>query len=187
MSDEAAASDAAPHSAAPSAPASSNTPSPATAAAKKRRRGSRGGRNRPRARPDGDASETDEVDDADDIDDLLSPILDDDRNPELPDPPAEGRVQSPEAAEQALVRRPRIGDTRPAPVERAALAPESLVGGDDGKRRRRTRGGRGRAGKPAGRPALDVAIDEEMAERRRGRERKGRPIGRYMMCVHVRP
>ena len=25
------------------------------------------------------------------------------------------------------------------------------------------------------------------SERRRGRERKGRPVGRYMMCVHVRP
>jgi ribonuclease E len=28
-------------------------------------------------------------------------------------------------------------------------------------------------------------IDDETLERRRGRERKGRPVGRYMMCVHV--
>jgi ribonuclease E len=30
-------------------------------------------------------------------------------------------------------------------------------------------------------------LDEETLERRRGRMRKGRPTGRYMMCVHVRP
>jgi ribonuclease E len=30
-------------------------------------------------------------------------------------------------------------------------------------------------------------LDEETLERRRGRTRKGRPTGRYMMCVHVRP
>jgi ribonuclease E len=196
MSDEAAASDAAhtpvasPHSDPPGAPGSSNTPTPVSSAAKKRRRGSRGGRNRPaRARPDGDAEATGEDDDGDPADDgadLVAPIPDDDRYPELPDPPIEGRVQSSEAAEQALVRRPKIGDTRPAPVDRAALAAEPPTG-DDGKRRRRSRGGRGRSGKPAGRPALEITIDEELAERRRGRERKGRPIGRYMMCVHVRP
>ncbi len=36
----------------------------------------------------------------------------------------------------------------------------------------------------------DVAfeeLDEETMARRRGRTRKGRPAGRYMMCVHVRP
>jgi ribonuclease E len=32
-----------------------------------------------------------------------------------------------------------------------------------------------------------VELDEETLERRRGRERKGRPVGRYMMAVHVRP
>jgi ribonuclease E len=185
MSDEAAASDAAPSPDAPTAPGNPNPPSPASAAAKKRRRGSRGGRSRPpRARAD---AEGDEGDERDERGHLSSPILGDARNPELPDPPAEGRIQSPEAAEQALVRRPRIGDTRPAPASRAALAPEPLVVGEDGKRRRRSRGGRGRSGKPAGRPVLEVAVDEELAERRRGRERKGRPIGRYMMCVHVRP
>jgi ribonuclease E len=35
-----------------------------------------------------------------------------------------------------------------------------------------------------GRP---VELDEEVLERRRGRERKGRPVGRYLMVVHVRP
>ena len=31
-----------------------------------------------------------------------------------------------------------------------------------------------------------VEIPAEVLERRRGRERKGRPVGRYLMCVHVR-
>src|SRR5262249_56342968 len=30
-----------------------------------------------------------------------------------------------------------------------------------------------------------IEIDDEALERRRGRERKGRPVGRYLMCVHV--
>jgi ribonuclease E len=32
-----------------------------------------------------------------------------------------------------------------------------------------------------------LALDEEVLGRRRGRERKGRPVGRYLMAVHVRP
>jgi len=32
-----------------------------------------------------------------------------------------------------------------------------------------------------------VELDEETLERRRGRERNGRPVGRYLMAVHVRP
>src|SRR5207245_3441956 len=31
------------------------------------------------------------------------------------------------------------------------------------------------------------ALDEETLAQRRGRERKGRPVGRYLMTVHVRP
>ena len=66
-------------------------------------------------------------------------------------------------------------------------------------KRRRKRGGRGRgAGGAAGGPieardgeaAYDedpIELDQETLERRRGRERKGRPVGRYLMCVHVRP
>ncbi len=47
----------------------------------------------------------------------------------------------------------------------------------DGKKRRR--GGRGR-NKP-------TAADQELIEQRGGRERNGKPIGRYFMCVQVRP
>jgi len=92
--------------------------------------------------------------------------------------------------------KPRIGDTRPAP---AAAAPAAKSG------RRRRRGGRGRnKGGAAPAPASgedDVVhadlgmgdsvvledLDEESLARRRGRTRKGRPAGRYLMCVHVRP
>ena len=37
-------------------------------------------------------------------------------SPELPEHPREGLLVSPEAAETALVRKPQIGDTRPAPI-----------------------------------------------------------------------
>ncbi len=36
-------------------------------------------------------------------------------------------------------------------------------------------------------PDGPVELDEETMERRRGRRRKGRPVGRYMMLVQVRP
>ena len=48
----------------------------------------------------------------------------------------------------------------------------------DGKKRRR--GGRGGKGKP-------TAAEQELIEQRSGRERNGKPIGRYFMCVQVRP
>ncbi|MFZ9174950.1 MAG: hypothetical protein ACO22C_02645, partial [Ilumatobacteraceae bacterium] len=65
--------------------------------AKKRRRGRRGGKNRNRNRQPG-AATTAAV------------------TVELPDPPREGKMVSPQAASDALVRKPQIGDTRPAPV-----------------------------------------------------------------------
>ena len=148
---------------------------------KRRRRGSRGGRGRSRPnRPDpatgsGSAS-GDEPD-------------------ELPDPPREGRPSA-EVAEAATVPyRPKIGDSRPAAREAAAADAASETPSQ--KRRRRRRGGKGRgdgggggtgAGSPIEHDAGEAAdVDPEVLERRRGRERKGRPVGRYMMCVHVRP
>ncbi|MCC6339717.1 MAG: Rne/Rng family ribonuclease [Acidimicrobiia bacterium] len=73
-----------------------------------------------------------------------------------------------------------------------------------GTSRRRRRGGQGRSRSGGGggagpdRPAvtpveadlgLDAAVelDEAVIARRRGRTRKGRPAGRYMMCVHAGP
>jgi ribonuclease E len=127
--------------------------------------------------------------------------------PELPDRINEGRATG-EAAERALVRKPQIGDTRPAPpAPAAAPAPAAPVA----KQLRRGRGQRP-ATKDAGpapaadadrvtkksrrggrsRARRDVAVSEpstaelELLERRRGRERKGRPVGRFLMCVQVR-
>ncbi|MEY2403274.1 MAG: ribonuclease [Acidimicrobiaceae bacterium] len=159
----------------------STTPRP------KRRRGSRGGRNRNRTRTANPADE---------------------RQPdELPERPNEGRPQTVEAAERALVRkpdpnapRPKIGDSRPAPA--AKDEPEAKGDGSPPRRRRR-RGGRGRSGGGGGggqgagerRPSSPVQamlvddnpleLDDDVLETRRGRERKGRPLGRYLMCVHV--
>jgi ribonuclease E len=145
----------------------------------RRRRGSRGGRNRKRTRTAPVEAGTD------------------DERPELPERPNEGRP-SVEAAERALVRKPRIGDTRPAP---ASAQPSDVPGAADGTgdrsgtKRRRRRGGRGRGtGTREATPVRPVLSDDvplelgdDVLETRRGRERKGRPVGRYFMCVHVQP
>ncbi|MFM8794345.1 MAG: Rne/Rng family ribonuclease [Acidimicrobiales bacterium] len=154
---------------------------------KKRRRGSRGGRNH--KKPQGEQTGRPDAAGAG-------------RNPqELPDPPAEGRISDPAVAERALVRKPQIGDTRPAPAKPAeAKKPESKKNGSgdggkqgDGKGRRRRRGGRGRSrqgegggGAPQRQGRTQEEIEAEIIERRRGRERDGRPLGRYLMCVQVR-
>ena len=76
------------------------------------------------------------------------------------------------------------GDTRNEPRE-----------GGRSRNRRRRRGGRNRS--RGGRPERGERgerrstrspeeIDAELIARRRGKERDGRPLGRYLMCVHVR-
>ncbi|MFZ9481820.1 MAG: Rne/Rng family ribonuclease [Ilumatobacteraceae bacterium] len=208
---------------------------PAGSTAKKRRRGSRGGKGRkkkPVGAPitDGDTDDTDDEfdDDSDDVAGDDGDVAEDDR-PELPERMSEGRP-SPEAAETALVRRPQIGDTRPAPPASApavtmpngqksggatkqrqkkqsgqqqgqqesgqqapARAEASEAAGDTegaDPRKKRRRGGRGRgsggSGGQGGRGQGGDA-DLDVIERRKGRERNGRPVGRYMMCVQVRP
>ena len=101
------------------------TESAAAAAARKRRRGSRGGRGR--TRPAASSS-------------------DDASNPELPDPPGEGRVETNTADSPAPAprRRPQIGDTRPSAAADAAPLAESAGSPSSGNKRRR--GGRGRSG-----------------------------------------
>ncbi|MDP6867805.1 MAG: ribonuclease E/G, partial [Acidimicrobiales bacterium] len=111
-------------------------------------------------------------------------------------------------------RKPQIGDSRPAPDAGSPGNDQAgnQRGGEPGsgarRRRRRRRGGRGRgqggghqgdqsAGGQASqrggnRPVeavtddAPVKLDEDTLKSRRGRERRGRPIGRYMMCVSVR-
>ncbi|MFZ9384863.1 MAG: Rne/Rng family ribonuclease, partial [Ilumatobacteraceae bacterium] len=137
---------------------------------KKRRRGSRGGRNRSRAPRPSDTTDAADV--------------------ELPERAREGRPDA-AAGSDAVVRRPQIGDTRPAPPPaRPAVtmpggaragAPKQTSSADPSRKRRR-RGGRGRSNTSEPR-----SVESGVVERRRGQERDGRPIGRYFMCVQVRP
>lgn len=60
--------------------------------------------------------------------------------PELPEHPREGRLVSPEAADAALVRKPQIGDTRPAPIQ--PVAPGDEVGSRSSKKIGLTKRGR---------------------------------------------
>src|SRR5581483_7843193 len=94
---------------------------------------------------------------------------------------------------RGLIRRPQIGDTRPAPSAAPAPRPKPSADSSEAPRKRRRRGGRSRTGDEARPPRQPVEMltgsplvdaDPETLERRRGRERKGRPVGRYLMCVH---
>ncbi len=102
------------------------------------------------------------------------------------------------AADRAVVRgRPRIGDTRPAPPptkpSRFHRTPSAAAAGGDGagdaagRRRRRGRRvedpGEDFDQVPAELP--DTSLDDEALAQRKGRQRRGRPVGRYLMCVHV--
>jgi len=159
---------------------------------KRRRRGSRGGRNRNRQRREAEAGDGDEPD-------LLTASADADLlTAAVPPAPAAGPEEAddegapgPAAALRGLVRRPQIGDTRPAPPPRPKAAPDE---GEPARKRRR-RGGRARSGDEgrAERQPVEMLTgspldaDPETFEHRRGRERKGRPVGRYLMCVHTQP
>jgi ribonuclease E len=116
---------------------------------------------------------------------------------ELPDRPIEGRILDVEAADRALVRKPQIGDSRPAPVPaspphvRSAKVERTSRERTDspavGRNKRRRKTSRASGAQAKGHVAGPVALDSDVLERRRGRERNGRPVGRYLMCVHVRP
>src|SRR5581483_2793350 len=89
---------------------------------------------------------------------------------------------------------PKIGDTRPAPAAKPQVgdsraAPDQPApAAKSGSARRRRRGGRGRSGASGAGEVGGAGLPEgELPESRRGRERKGRPVGRYLMAVHMRP
>jgi ribonuclease E len=143
----------------PAPPAGAEPSGEATAAggdapggAKPRRRGSRGGRNRNRPRPEGaEGAESPEGSEGPEGSDAAA------ANPELP-PKHRQNKPSAEAAEAALVRKPQIGDSRPAigdtrPAPPGASEGPPAGGGEGGSssaRRRRRRGGRGRGGQGGG-------------------------------------
>ena len=189
--------------------------------AQKRRRGSRGGRNRKKPagsgaagiEGNGDGEVEDSDDPADDTEDLHDVVVLAADDPELPKRMMEGRP-SIAATERSLVRKPQIGDTRPAPPSSAPAAAKPIQQRTRGDRQKldkakadpHTRQDAGSAqegqlatevakkkrrrgvktARPGG-PGLEVDLDADTIERRRGRERNGRPIGRYLMAVQVRP
>ena len=78
-------------------------------------------------------------------------------SPELPEHPREGRLVSPQAADAALVRKPQIGDTRPAPIvapsqttdsENSGESSAGKSGGDSKRSEKSSRGEKsGRSGR----------------------------------------
>jgi len=213
-------------------PALSPESTAAIAAAKKRRRGRRGGRNRNRTSASGtrtqaanttmvhDDSVADRENDSDGLggDDenetlttirVQQPPRAQVQPRELPDPPQEGRMMSAEVAVEALVRKPQIGDTRPAPPSAQSTSPavqaakqskqgaqqsdnadKSSESGERNKSRRGgKRGGRNRRGRSNRTDDRETTpgTDAELMERRKGKERNGKAVGRYLMCVQVRP
>ncbi|MFZ9675821.1 MAG: Rne/Rng family ribonuclease, partial [Ilumatobacteraceae bacterium] len=185
----------------PSSPAANNP------ARKKRRRGSRGGRNRPR--PNGGANGTtdvssdaaddefgddDEFDDdgyddgSDDGDDASSPASPGaGANPvELPERMSEGRP-SPDVAAQAVVQRPKIGDTRPAPPSSGPAV--TMPGGTRAGQTAPGRGKQNKGAKPNSKPAVPATdssatpdgsaggSSEGGARKKRRRNGRGRGTG----------
>ncbi len=173
-----------------------------SSASSKRRRGSRGGQRR-RSNASSGAGQPDDQP-RDDSDNGRNDV-------ELPKSMKEGRPSA-EAAEKALVRKPKIGDTMPmpsSPPPGPASRPAADAEGSQAPSKRRRRGGGSKAG--SGGRSGDAAakesggakksrrgrgrgkgrgepgeLDDATLEQRRGRERNGKPIGRYFMAVQVR-
>ena len=107
-----------------------------SAAGPKRRRGSRGGQRRRGSGPGSGLAN-------DDVDIEIDDEVDDRNDVELPEPMSQGRPSA-EAAEKALVRKPRIGDTMPMPttpppgpaVGRAPADDDGRSGSDQRRKRR---------------------------------------------------
>ena len=100
--------------------------------------------------------------------------------PELPEHPREGRLVSPEAADAALVRKPQIGDTRPAPIQ--PVAPGDEVGSRSSKKIGLTKRGRQKSSSsasgssPEGSQSNETRDGEKPVRRNRrgGRNRRRR-------------
>jgi ribonuclease E len=169
----------------------------------RRRRGSRGGRGRkrPGSSAGGSAGATDAAPELPDRAVEGRP-----RDAEtaaralVPKTPSKPKIGDSRPAPPAS--KPKVGDSRPAPPSpqksrggerRGGGAPATAEPEQKGRRRRR----RGRRGGKSDQPLTPVEaivsddgvldLDDELLEQRKGRERKGRPVGRYTMCVHYRP
>ena len=134
---------------------------------------------------------------------------DDDRSPSCPTRPDRGPTATIAEARRARPLVPQAADRRHAGPRRAAGAAGARADADATataaerrrRRRRRRRGGRGRRRRGGGTAAAAGSrrrpVEARRATTRRsssttrrssagaGRERKGRPVGRYLMCVHV--
>jgi ribonuclease E len=84
---------------------------------------------------------------------------------------------------------PRVGDSKPVVVD----ATDDAEDHDGAPRKRRRRGGRRRGGAKTAVALAEnesmedvIELDEETLEKRRGKERNGRPVGRFFMCVQQR-
>ena len=144
-----------------------------SAAGAKRRRGSRGGQRRRGSGPGSGLAN-------DDVDIEIDDEVDDRNDVELPEPMSQGRPSA-EAAEKALVRKPRIGDTMPMPTTpppgpAAGRAPADDDGrsGSDQRRKRRgsgTKSGPGHGSSDGAAQYSDESSGGGPKKSRRGRGR----------------
>ncbi len=175
----------------------------------KRRRGSRGGRGRSRS-GGADGTPTDGDDQA-----AAGATETGGRGGPAPRVASAVATEATEAGTPTPAERPRIGDTRPsigdtrpAPAGMAAPAQAPARSGGGRGRQRSSGGGGGGGSRGAGgtgattakaaapRSAAPGAKSDVGAKgdgatrgegRRGGRERRGKAVGRYQICVHVRP
>ena len=100
-----------------------------------------------------------------------------------------GRRRRRAGAAGAAARRWRHGCRGDGDRRHAVRVPAAVPGCRPGYaavgRRQRVRDDHVRADLGVGDAADLDELDDETLARRRGRERKGRPVGRYLMCVHV--
>lgn len=98
--------------------------------------------------------------------------------PELPEHPREGRLVSPEAADAALVRKPQIGDTRPAPIQ--PVAPDAEVDSRSSKKIGLSKRGRQKSSNQSADSSRDSSLDNPQTSPQDGEKsaRRNRRGGR---------
>jgi ribonuclease E len=133
---------------------------------KKRRRGSRGGKNRAKSPQNNSSS-------ADGTSSRVGASPEPGRRPQIGD------------TRPAPAAKPAAETSGRSQSSGSGNGSSGNGNGSGGGNSRRRRSGRGRSSQ--GRTRQPAAVqDAEIVERRRGRTRDGRPVGRYLMCVQVR-